>query len=220
MSQDFTVVLAAPAAPLADTLERLRDELGRMRFRSNLVLVRAAFDSRPDRLVFDEDDRGEEIHIDDNVEQVRHLTDGWEGGSIEFYDDDMMLYLLLGSRDGTLCCFIDLPERTLRRLFQNQHSDRFFAAVSAIAAACSAVGGYGELELAFAPLASNAVLSAIHHNPQRTQPGPAWLGLIPIARLTKEEVQRQFGATHEIVASTHGYWLLREYSFLELFQAT
>jgi hypothetical protein len=215
MSMDFTFILASWDDSPAKELSLIEPRLTEIGFRRMTGVVRAEYDKQ--RGVFDEADEEEELSGFEFISEVLDQMVYWDGAAVEFGNGEFSFYLLVGQVEGGyLNYWIDIHERTLRRLFASETRFKLYAGVCAVGAGCGAVGGYGDLELAFEPIRPEKVIDAIPNNPQK--PGAAsWFGMIPLGVRSEAEVRQAFGDDYCITGSSGGFWILEAKEFLNMF---
>jgi hypothetical protein len=210
MSQDFTFIIAGPDQPISTVLAELKRQLIHLGFARAFSVVRAGIDAS--RGVFDEVD--EEIDAFGSVSTLKDKMKLWEGASIEFWCDDVQLYLLVARLDSTgINCFIDVSVRTITRLFREAKIQKFYAAIIAIAMACRATAGFGDVELPFAPICSEDAIHAIWDNPENVGRAAA-LGLISGNTIPRAKLKKMSIGKFKVNEWLPGYWLLEGNDYL------
>jgi len=206
MSMEFTAVLASSSKNIADVPRPLLHELDRNGFRRDGAFVRAGYD--PERGVFDEADDAQEVIGLDELESKLEPAGDWRGFAVEFLRDGTTFYLLVVQvRQRVLSCWVDVSARSLSRLFRSDDQHRFYAFLCAAARACEAAGGFGDLDLDFAPILPDQVVPAIRDNPQRPGATP-WLGILPTALFPEKQVHEFAGDEYRVLRSPIGFWIL------------
>ena len=215
MSQDFTTILSSEFINPAELLVRIEQQLSPLAFRKIPPIYRVEFDE--EREVFDETD-SDEVSGFEMIEGIKEQIAHWQGNAINFQSDDFSFYLLIGATDSKFInCYVDITERTIRKLFEQEKIAQYYAILGIIARCCQASGGYGAIELPFSPIAPHQVINAIWKNPENPD-GPSSIGLIPEQSMNQATLdivtQNPFTLTDRIAR----FWILAEKDYLSFFK--
>ncbi len=159
MSMDFTVALGGPDQTVGDFVGAVEQRLTPTLFERSGSIVRVVFDDS--RGVFDEAEEEEEVGGFSNGSEVKRQLESWTGGAVEFLHREIgSFYLLVGRKEGQwVNAWVDVTERTFRRMVEDGLVFSFYAALNAIALGCQAAAGLADLEQPFEPCAPDDLLA-------------------------------------------------------------
>jgi len=214
MSQDFTTILSGEFINPAELLVRIEQQLYPLAFRKIPPFYRVEFDE--EREVFDETD-SDEVSGFEMIEGIKEQIEHWQGNAINFQSEDFSFYLLIGATDSKFInCYVDITERTLRKLFEQEKIAQYYAILGIIGTCCQASGGIGAIELPFSPIAPHQVINAIWENPQNPE-GPSSIGLIPEQTLNQAALDTVTKSPFTLADRMAGFWILAEKDYLSFF---
>jgi len=125
---------------------------------------------------------------------------------------------LIGATESKFInCYVDITERTLRKLFEQEKIAQYYAILGIIGTCCQASGGYGAIELPFSPIAPHQVINAIWENPQNPE-GPSSMGLIPEQTLNQAALDTVTKSPFTLADRMAGFWILAEKDYLSFFK--
>ena len=206
MSLDFTAILSGEFLNPVEVLIKIEQQMSHLGFRKIPPIYRVELDT--ERGVFDETDN-DEISKFNTINEIKEPIQDWQGHSLNFQSKDFGFYLLIGTIESKFInCYIDITERTLRKLLEQQTISKYYAILGAIGACCQAKGGYGALELPFAPISPNQIINAIWENPEYPDI-PSSMGLIPEVKqeaALKTKLKNPFTLSYK----TAGFWIVTE----------
>ncbi|HAI70250.1 MAG TPA: hypothetical protein DCM38_12545 [Gammaproteobacteria bacterium] len=215
MSQDLTTILSGDFINPAELLVRIEQQLSPLAFRTIQPIYRVEFDD--EREVFDETD-SDDVSGFEMIDGIKKQIDHWQGNAITFQGDDFSFYLLIGATNSKFInCYVDITERTLRKLFDQDKIAQYYAILGIIGTCCQASGGYGAIELPFSPIAPDQVINAIWENPDNPD-GPASIGLIPEQTLNQAALDRVTKSPFTLTDRMAGFWILAEKEYLSFFK--
>lgn len=181
MSMDFLVLLASPKREIADVLISAEEKLFELGFwRDRIVDCRK---------LGQEMDHEESFEIRSLVLERQKLTE-WNTIYTEFRSSELSIGLqVLMWSAGFLNCFISIDKRSFNRLFIENTADVFYSAVAAIANACDAAGGFGEVGLSYDSISPKEILQDFLSDPQNPDKSHNFV-IFPSQRMSHEEIKK------------------------------
>ncbi|NNF99504.1 MAG: hypothetical protein HKM93_09015 [Desulfobacteraceae bacterium] len=212
MSMDFTMVFTGPECRIGNVLESIERGLSGTGFIRSSAVVRVDFDEY--RGVFDESDE-EGIDGMGTISEVLNPLNAWSGGAVEFSRPETgTIYLLVGrGRENCINAWVDVHERTFRRLFAQNLEGEYYAALNVVAKALTAAGAFGNHDGSFEPLLTNDLLTKIRRGIRSDTQDPTQLFVVPNDRIPALQARARWGCRTKIWQFLRGYTVIETEAF-------
>lgn len=210
MSMDFTTHLVGPPGELAPLLHKTCKRLSDLGMRRSSQFYRAAFDAA--RGVYDEVEADDEVDTYQSLDDLQNQLAGWEGASVTFQAEGFSVYVLVCVGPEAAWSWVDIAEKSLRKLGAADREHEFYAALGAVAAGCGARAGYGNMEMPFEAVSEANAGDAVFACPA-FENDPSSIGLIARDLMDRETLETKAAGAFRIRPWTVGYWLLEEKSW-------